>query len=144
MITLLIAATLRMAIPYILATTGGTYSVRVGITDLGCEGMMIGGAFFGVIGSYYSGSPWVGLLCGMLAGVCFALMNGVLHITFKVNPAISGVCVNLLSTALAPLLLKLIWDNESMSPLVNNFSNFGNTWLARIPVLGEVLKTQNI
>ena len=52
MITLLIAATLRMAIPYILATTGGTYSVRVGITDLGCEGMMIGGAFFGVIGSY--------------------------------------------------------------------------------------------
>ena len=106
--------------------------------------MMIGGAFFGVIGSYYSGSPWVGLLCGMLAGVCFALMNGVLHITFKVNPAISGVCVNLLSTALAPLLLKLIWDNESMSPLVNNFSNFGNTWLARIPVLGEVLKTQNI
>lgn len=144
MIALLIAATLRMAIPYILATTGGTYSVRVGITDLGCEGMMIGGAFFGVIGSYYSGSPWVGLLCGMLAGVCFALMNGVLHITFKVNPAISGVCVNLLSTALAPLLLKLIWDNESMSPLVNNFSNFGNTWLARIPVLGEVLKTQNI
>ena len=144
MIMLLIAATLRMAIPYILATTGGTYSVRVGITDLGCEGMMIGGAFFGVVGSYYSGSPWIGMLCGMLAGVCFALMNGVLHITFKVNPAISGVCINLLSTALAPLLLKLIWDNESMSPIVNNFSNFSNTWLARIPVLGELLKTQNI
>lgn len=144
MITLVIAATLRMAVPYILATTGGTFSVRVGITDLGCEGMMIGGAFFSVVGSYYSGSPWVGLLCGVLAGIAFALLNGLLHITFKVNPAISGVCVNLLSAALAPLLLKLIWDNESMSPLVNNFGTFSNTWLAEVPVIGGILKTQNI
>lgn len=144
MIVLLLAATLRMAIPYILATTGGTFSVHVGITDLGCEGMMIGGAFFGVIGSYFSGNPWIGMLCGILAGVAFALLNGLLHITFRVNPAISGVCVNLLSTALAPLLLKLIWNNESMSPLVNSFSNFSGTWLARLPVVGEILKTQNI
>ena len=144
MMVLLIAATLRMAIPYILATTGGTFSVRVGITDLGCEGMMIGGAFFGVIGSYYTGSPWGGLVCGVLAGILFALLNGVLHITFRVNPAISGVCVNLLSTALAPLLLKLIWDNESMSPIVNNFGNFNGTFLAEIPVIGELLRTQNI
>lgn len=144
MIVLLFAATLRMAVPYILATTGGSFSVRVGITDLGCEGIMIGGAFFGVIGSYYSGSPWVGTLCGVLAGIAFALLNGLLHITFKVNPAISGVCVNLLSTALAPLLLKLIFDNESMSPIVNSFGNFNETWIADIPVLGEILKTQNI
>ena len=144
MIVLLVAATLRMAVPYILATTGGTFSVRVGITDLGCEGMMIGGAFFGVIGSYYSGSPWIGMLCGILAGIVFALLNGLLHITFKVNPAISGVCVNLLSTALAPLLLKLIWNNESMSPIVNNFGNFADTWLAELPVVGEILATQNI
>ena len=144
MIVLLIAATLRMAVPYILATTGGSYSVRVGITDLGCEGMMIGGAFFAVIGSYYSGNPWVGMLCGVLAGIGFALLNGLLHITFKVNPAISGVCVNLLSTALAPLLLKLIFDNESMSPIVTNFGNYSTSWLAEIPVLGEILKTQNV
>lgn len=144
MIVLLIAATLRMAVPYILATTGGSFSVRVGITDLGCEGMMIGGAFFGVIGSYYSGNPWVGLLCGVLAGICFGLLNGLLHITFKVNPAISGVCVNLLSTALAPLLLKLIFDNESMSPIVTNFGNYADSWLAELPVVGEILKTQNV
>ena len=144
MIVLLIAATLRMAVPYILATTGGSYSVRVGITDLGCEGMMIGGAFFGVIGSYYSGNPWVGMLCGVLAGIAFAMLNGLLHITFKVNPAISGVCVNLLSTALAPLLLKLIFDNESMSPIVTNFGNYADSWLAELPVVGEILKTQNV
>ena len=39
MIVLIIAATLRMAIPYILASTGGSFSVRAGLTDLGCEGM---------------------------------------------------------------------------------------------------------
>lgn len=144
MTVLLIAATLRMAVPYILATTGGAFSVRVGITDLGCEGMMIGGAFFGVIGSYYFGSPWVGMLCGVLAGISFALLNGLLHITFKVNPAISGVCVNLLSTALAPLLLKLVFDNESMSPIVNSFGNYNDSWLAALPFVGEVLKTQNV
>lgn len=144
MTVLLIAATLRMAVPYVLATTGGAFSVRVGITDLGCEGMMIGGAFFAVIGSYYSGSPWVGMLCGILAGILFALLNGLLHITFKVNPAISGVCVNLLSTALAPLLLKLVFDNESMSPIVNNFGNYSDSWLAGLPIVGEILKTQNV
>ena len=57
MTVLLIAATLRMAVPYVLATTGGAFSVRVGITDLGCEGMMIWGAFFAVIGSSFFGSP---------------------------------------------------------------------------------------
>ena len=144
MIILIIAATLRMAIPYILASTGGAYSVRAGITDLGCEGMMIGGAFFGVLGAYFSGSPWIGLLCGVVAGMVFAVLNGILHVTFKVNPAISGVCVNLLSTALAPLLVKLVWDNESMSPLVTGFTSFAGTWLEKIPVLGEILKTQNI
>lgn len=144
MIVLLIAATLRMSIPYILASTGGAYSVRAGITDLGCEGMMIGGAFFGVMGSYFSGNPWIGLLCGMFAGMAFAMLNGVLHINFKVNPAISGVCINLLSTALAPLLIKLVWDNESMSPLVKGFKSFAGTWVEKIPVVGPILATQNI
>ena len=69
MIVLIIAATLRMAIPYILASTGGSFSVRAGITDLGCEGMMIGGAFFGVLGAYFFGNPWMGLLCGALSGL---------------------------------------------------------------------------
>ena len=94
MLILLIAATVRMAIPYILATTGGTFSVHAGITDLGCEGMMVGGAFFGVVGAYYSGSPWIGMLAGMLAGIMFALLNGLLHITFRVAPNISGISVN--------------------------------------------------
>ena len=144
MIILILAATLRMAIPYILASTGGSFSVRAGITDLGCEGMMIGGAFFGVLGAYLFGSPWMGLVCGVLAGMVFAGLNGILHITFKVNPAISGVCVNLLSAALAPLLVKLVWNNESMSPIVTNFSSFAGTWVEKIPVLGTILKTQNI
>ena len=87
MIVLIIAATLRMAIPYILASTGGSFSVRAGITDLGCEGMMIGGAFFGVLGAYFFGNPWMGLLCGVLAGMVFASLNGILHVTFKVNPS---------------------------------------------------------
>ncbi len=144
MVVLLIAATIRMAIPYILATTGGTFSVHAGITDLGCEGMLVGGAFFGVVGSYFSGSPWVGMLCGMLAGIAFALLNGLLHITFRVMPNISGICVNLLSVALAPLLLKLIWNSESMTPMVNSFSSFSDTWVAEIPVVGDILKTQNV
>ena len=57
-----LAQTLRIAIPYLFAASGGVISERAGLIGLGLEGYMLGGAFCGALASYYSGSPWVGLL----------------------------------------------------------------------------------
>ena len=57
-----LAQTLRIAIPYVFAAIGGVVSERSGLIALGLEGYMLGGAFCGALASYYSGSPWIGLL----------------------------------------------------------------------------------
>ena len=66
-----IVSTIRMSVPMILASTGAAFSVRSGIMAMGCEGMMIAGAFFGVFGSFISGSPWIGILFGIVSEYYF-------------------------------------------------------------------------
>ena len=94
----ILSSSLRSSVPLILAATGGTFSSRSGVSDLGLEGMMLFGAFFGVYGSYISGSAWVGMLFGAAFGAIASMLHAVMHITYRVNASISGMCVNLLAT----------------------------------------------
>ena len=59
----LFAATLRMTTPVLFATLGGIFSSQVGIFNVGLEALLDIGAFFAVVGSVQTGSPWGGLLC---------------------------------------------------------------------------------
>ena len=65
---MLIAITLTYATPFIFGGLGGVVSERSGVTNIGIEGMMTVGAFFGVAGSYLTGNPWIGFLCAGVAG----------------------------------------------------------------------------
>ena len=64
-ITGILSTMFSMSIPLILAALGGVYSVRSGIMALGLESMILTGAFTAAVGSFYSGSAWIGLLCGI-------------------------------------------------------------------------------
>ena len=97
-----VVSTIRMSVPMILASVGADFSVRSGIMVLACEGMMIAGAFFAVMGSFFTGSPWMGILFGIVFGIIFSLLHGVLNIRYKVNQTLSGMSVNLLAAAVAP------------------------------------------
>ena len=61
-ITLLVA-TLRTTAPILLVALGGSFTTKAGIFNIGLEGQMLVGAFFAVIGTIFSGSPWIGVLC---------------------------------------------------------------------------------
>lgn len=139
-----IVSTVRMSVPMILASTGAVFSVRAGIMALGCEGMMIAGAFFAVLGSFLTGSPWIGLAFGILFGILFSLIHGVLGIQYKVNQTLSGMSVNLLGAAVAPLLLQLIWKAKGITPKVASFDRLNIEWLGKIPFIGNILAQQNI
>ncbi len=75
-----LAQVLRIAVPYFLAAAGGVISERVGIIALSLEGFMLTGAFCTALGSYYTGSPWIGLLCGALGGMLAALVLAVTYV----------------------------------------------------------------
>ena len=92
-----LAQTLRIAIPYLLAATGGVISERSGLIALGLEGYMLGGAFCGALASYYSGSPWVGLLGAAGGGAALALLYAVTAIRFRADQVVVGIAINLLA-----------------------------------------------
>ncbi len=63
----LIVSAIRLTSPILLAALGGLFTDRAGIFNIGLEGQMLVGAFFGVAGLYWTGSAWAGLgLAGIL------------------------------------------------------------------------------
>jgi general nucleoside transport system permease protein len=108
-------STISMSTPLILAALGGVFSVRGGIMALGLESMMMTGAFCAVLGAYFTGNAWIGVVCGVLGGMLLGLLHGVLCIRYKVNQVISGIGLNLLALAATTLLMQLVWKNRGSS-----------------------------
>ena len=144
--------TIRIAIPYLLAAAGGVMSERVGIIALGLEGMMLAGAFGAALGSYYGGSPWIGLAGALVAGAMVTAVLAVATLRYKANQVVVGVAINLLVVAATRFYLRRIFDSASNSPRVPGFGGEGTggmfasfvnpvVWmgLAALPVLAWVL-----
>ena len=127
-----LAQTLRIAIPYIFASAGGVISERSGLVGLTLEGYMLGAAFTTVVGSHYSGSPWIGALCGMLGGVAFAMLYAVCSLRFRANQIVVGIAINLLAIGLTRVFLRFIFDSSSNSSRVAGFGSETSGGLAAL------------
>ncbi len=134
-----LAQTLRIAIPYLFAASGGVISERSGLIGLGLEGYMLGGAFCGAVASYYSGSPWVGLLGAVAGGAALALLYALTAIRFRADQVVVGIAVNLLVTGATRFFLRLAFHSSANSPRVPGFgaeqSGTGLASLARNPLI---------
>jgi general nucleoside transport system permease protein len=93
----LIAAMLRFATPLVLAAMGGLLCERSGVINIGLEGMMLMGAFFGIFVSDLAGSWFVGALAGMAAGGVLAIVHAVFSIALRADQVVSGFAVNFLA-----------------------------------------------
>jgi general nucleoside transport system permease protein len=112
---------IRIAIPYLFAASGGVVAERSGIVSLTLEGFMLGGAFAAVVGTHYSGSPWFGVLSGMLGGLFFALIHAITTIRYRADQVVIGVAINLLAIGVTRFFLKLFFASSSNSPRVTGF-----------------------
>jgi simple sugar transport system permease protein len=92
------------ATPLLLAALGETVTERSGVLNLGVEGMMIMGAVAGFGGAFLSGSPWVGVIAAILAGVLMSLLFGFLTLTLLANQVATGLALTLLGLGLSALL----------------------------------------
>jgi general nucleoside transport system permease protein len=137
-----LGAVISDAMPIALAGLGGLWSERSGVVNIGLEGMMILGTFFGAAFTYFSGSPWLGVIGGIVGGLLGGLVHAVATVTFGVDQIISGVAITILSTGLARYLAGVFFTNEpgggpTQSPSVPTFSSL------RVPgVSTELLKLQ--
>lgn len=119
----LLAQMLRIAVPYLLAASGGVMSERAGLVALTLEGYMLAGAFAAALGSHYGGSPWLGVLAGVAAGVAMAMVYGVATIRFRADQVVVGIAINLLAIGLTRFFLRLAFDSSSNSPRVSGFGD---------------------
>ncbi len=116
-----LAQTLRIVVPYLFAAAGGVVSERAGIVALTLEGYMLSGAFCAVLGAHVSGSPWVGVACGVGGGLAMAALHGLASIRFRADQVVVGIAINLLAVGLTRFFLRLAFDSSSNSARVNGF-----------------------
>jgi general nucleoside transport system permease protein len=108
-----LGATVALAVPIGLAGLGGLWSERSGVVNIGLEGMMILGTFFGADFAFFSHSPWMGILGGVLGGLIGGLVHAVATITFGVDQIVSGVAITILATGLARYLAGVFFTGQS-------------------------------
>ncbi len=114
----LILATIRQAAPILITAIGGMFSEVTGVVNIGLEGMMLMGAFTAAVVSYFTGSPYVGILGGMLAGGLMALLHGVLSIKYKGDQTVSGVAMNLFASGFTVFMLRVLFNQSGNTPTV--------------------------
>jgi general nucleoside transport system permease protein len=104
-------AALQAAVPIGLAGLGGLWSERAGVVNIGLEGMMIFGTWFGAWGAYNWG-PWAGLVAALLGGALGGLLHAVATVTFGVDHIVSGVAITILAGGVARFLSQLAFVGE--------------------------------
>ncbi|MDR5683911.1 MAG: ABC transporter permease [Armatimonadota bacterium] len=133
----LIASAIRLTVPIVLAALGAVFSERGGVINIGLEGIMIMGTFFGAVGTLYGG-PTVGVFAAVTAGVAFAAIHALVTITFRVDQIISGVVLNLLAVGLARFLNILLFGVATQSPGIGGFAPVSIPLLRDVPGLRPV------
>ena len=121
-----VGAALRLAVPIGLAGLGGLWSERAGVVNIGLEGMMILGTWFGAWAGYQWG-PWWGVLAGILGGALGGALHAAVTVIFGVDHIVSGVAITILAGGVTRYLSAVAFvgvpgGGITQSPSVPNIS----------------------
>ncbi|HET6853770.1 MAG TPA: ABC transporter permease [Pyrinomonadaceae bacterium] len=122
----LIASTIRLATPLVLAALGGLFSERSGVINIALEGKMLAGAFTAAAVTHAvdtrlgmgNASPWIGLLAGMIAGLFIAAIYAVTCIKFKADQVVSGAAINILMLGIPGFLSGAFFLSSGSTPQI--------------------------
>ena len=124
-----IATGIRLAVPYLLAAMGEMFAQRSGVYNLGLEGIMLMGAFFGFYATFTTGSPWLGFLAALAIGALMGLLMAFVSVTLRAEQGISGIGLYMLGWGLSGLFFRLYVDGvqtiQGLQPV-------------KIPMLGDI------
>ena len=137
----LLAGMVRVAIPISFAALAGMLSERAGVINMGLEGIMLIGSFFAVVGSYVTGSAWMGLLFAALSGILMGLVLVTLTVGFKCEHVLAGVGINIFASGITIVLLEMIWGTKGKSGMVAGLGMLRVPLISKIPVIGDIIGT---
>jgi general nucleoside transport system permease protein len=120
----LVAQTLGFATPLVFGAMGGIFSERSGVVNIGLEGMMLMGAFWGVYGADKGGSWVVGLLVAAGVGGLLALVYAFFAIHLRADQIVGGTAVNFLAVGITGYFFIQLYNNNPIPNGVSLLPNF--------------------
>jgi simple sugar transport system permease protein len=138
-----LSATVRIATPILMAAMGGILIERAGTFAVGLEGMMLSGAFFGIVGAYLSDSVVLGLVAACFGGALFGMINAIATTRFDTEHMVTGLAANLLALGFTSFALRTI-VGRGQAPVIHIplLQPVPIPFLADIPVVGALLFRQ--
>lgn len=134
----------RLATPVIIGSVGGCFTNRAGTFILAYESFMLTAAFFATWGSYATGSPLIGSLCGILAAIVMGLIFGILAFNFDANHLIISIALNYGAWAITTQLLVSVFKVRGtfFSPKITSYKPIKLPFLSKIPLLNTVFNNK--
>ena len=140
----LIAAMLRFATPLLWGALGGLVCERSGVVNIGIEGMMLMGAFFGIFGADLGGSWIVGLIAAMAAGGVLALVHAVFSITLRADQIVGGVAINFLALGITGYLFVDHYGDQGTPDNVSRVPDITLPGVKDVGFVGDAIGKTNL
>jgi general nucleoside transport system permease protein len=140
----LFAAMLRFATPLVFAALGGLFSERSGVVNIGLEGMMLMGAFFGIWGAEVTGTWLGGLVIGMAAGGLLALLHAIFSVTLRADQIVSGFALGFLALGITGYFFIDIYGTQGIPEGVARVPDVTLPLIDEIPFFGDIFGQLNL
>ncbi len=132
----LILAALQLATPIALAAIGASFCERSGVVNIALEGLLLIGAFAAAVTSWYTGSPWLGVLIAMIGGMVLSAVFAIFCIKYEANQIVVGVAINLFALGFTTAMLRVIWNQTGASDPVSKIKNLDIPIIKDLPIIG--------
>jgi general nucleoside transport system permease protein len=140
----LVAGMLRYATPLIFGAMGGIMSERSGVINIGLEGMMLMGAFFGIFGSDLFGSWFMGILVGIGAGALMGLVHAFVSIRLRADQVVSGTGINFLAIGITGYIFIYHYGDQGTPSDISRAPGLTLPLIEDIPFIGEAVGRMNV
>jgi len=135
-------AIIRISTPLLLVALGELILERAGVINIGAEGVMLCGAFFGFVAGWASGCPWIGAAAGMAGGVALMLVFATFALRFRADQIVTGMALNLLALGITGTGNQIVRNaSPQVAPQSATFQPMAES-LATLPLLGPILFSQ--
>ncbi len=135
LVAAIVGGALRVGTPYLFVSLGECLTEKSGRINLGLEGVLVLSAMAAFGGAYLTGSSWLGVLAGALAGTLLATLHGLLCSLPRVNDVATGIALMLLGTGLAFYLGKPLIQPQAPQIMVLPLGNWSDS-----PVIQSALR----
>jgi ABC-type uncharacterized transport system permease subunit len=142
----LITGMMSGATPILLAALGGTLTFYAGVFNIAMEGMMLTGAFFAVLGSYFLHSWLAGVFLAVLGSVLLAAIFILFAVVLRTDEFVTGIALNLFALGATTYLLRRIFQVKGVfaNPGIQPIPAIHIPGIDSLPVVGAILSGQNL